>query len=174
MTLSVVGAGPGRTGAALLKVALEMPGPGRCRHMSEVKGPPGRTEFRTKAAAGKPDLPAMFDGYGATVDFPTAALRRKLAEHYPDAKINPSLHEDVRKAIPKERLLVFEAKDGRVPLCKFPGKPVPAEPYPRVNSKEEMKPVTEAIAAKVAGGLKGAALDEAVVTVRATVHGRKP
>ena len=47
-------------------------------------------------------------------------------------------HEaEVKATIPAERLLVHSAKDGWEPLCAFLGKPVPAEPYPRTNSKEE-------------------------------------
>jgi len=43
----------------------------------------------------------------------------------------------VKATIPAERLLVHSAKDGWEPLCAFLGVPVPAEPYPRTNSKEE-------------------------------------
>lgn len=40
----------------------------------------------------------------------------------------------VAAAIPPERLLVFEARDGWEPLCRFLGVPVPAgEAYPRLN-----------------------------------------
>lgn len=48
----------------------------------------------------------------------------------------------VRAAIPPERLLVFEAKDGWEPLCAFLGKPVPNVPYPRVNEREAMEAAT--------------------------------
>ncbi|MEZ5894483.1 MAG: sulfotransferase [Parvularculaceae bacterium] len=49
-------------------------------------------------------------------------------------------HEaEVKASIAKDRLLVFEAQDGWAPLCAFLGVPVPDEPYPRVNSKEEMQ-----------------------------------
>lgn len=40
--------------------------------------------------------------------------------------------------VPADRLLVYGAGDGWEPLCEFLGVPVPAEPYPRVNSREEM------------------------------------
>lgn len=40
--------------------------------------------------------------------------------------------------VPPERLLVYRVGDGWEPLCAFLGVPVPAEPYPRVNSREEM------------------------------------
>ncbi len=39
---------------------------------------------------------------------------------------------------PPERLLVHRSADGWEPLCKFLGVPVPDEPYPRVNSSEDM------------------------------------
>ena len=35
------------------------------------------------------------------------------------------------------RDLVFEARDGWEPLCDFLGKPVPSDPYPRSNSRQE-------------------------------------
>ena len=44
----------------------------------------------------------------------------------------------VIKTVPKDKLLVFEAKDGWEPLCSFLGLPIPDTPYPRVNSGEEM------------------------------------
>ena len=47
--------------------------------------------------------------------------------------------EEVRAAIPPDRLLEFEAKDGWEPLCAFLGKPVPDIPYPRVNEREAMQ-----------------------------------
>jgi sulfotransferase family protein len=40
--------------------------------------------------------------------------------------------------VPADKLLVFQAKDGWGPLCEFLGVPVPAEPYPRVNSRNDM------------------------------------
>ena len=46
--------------------------------------------------------------------------------------------EEVIARAPKDRLLVFEAKQGWEPLCAFLGVPVPDIPYPRVNSKDEI------------------------------------
>jgi hypothetical protein len=40
--------------------------------------------------------------------------------------------------VPAEKLLVHRSADGWGPLCEFLGVPVPPEPYPRVNSREEM------------------------------------
>jgi hypothetical protein len=48
-------------------------------------------------------------------------------------------NEEVKRKIPKDRLLVFEAKDGWDSLCKFLGVPVPSVPYPAMNSTEEFQ-----------------------------------
>lgn len=46
---------------------------------------------------------------------------------------------EVRKAIPRERLLVFEGSMGWAPLCEFLGVAVPDEPYPKTNTTEEFQ-----------------------------------
>jgi len=46
-------------------------------------------------------------------------------------------NEEVRRTIPADRLLVFEAKDGWAPLCEFLGAKVPDAPYPKTNSTDE-------------------------------------
>ncbi|HLX36181.1 MAG TPA: sulfotransferase [Candidatus Binataceae bacterium] len=43
--------------------------------------------------------------------------------------------EEVRDSIDPKRLLVFEARQGWEPLCKFLEVPVPSEPFPRLNEK---------------------------------------
>jgi hypothetical protein len=43
----------------------------------------------------------------------------------------------VKAAIPAGRLLAFDVKQGWGPLCAFLGKPVPAEPFPRTNDREQ-------------------------------------
>jgi hypothetical protein len=45
--------------------------------------------------------------------------------------------EQVRAAIPAERLLVFDVSEGWAPLCRFLGVTVPAEPFPHLNSTED-------------------------------------
>jgi len=47
--------------------------------------------------------------------------------------------EEVQRAIPAERLLVYRVADGWPPLCAFLGQPVPDEPFPHVNSFEEFR-----------------------------------
>lgn len=46
---------------------------------------------------------------------------------------------EVKRVVPADKLLVFEAKQGWEPLCKFLGVPVPSEPFPRVNDTAEFK-----------------------------------
>lgn len=40
--------------------------------------------------------------------------------------------------VPADKLLVHRSPDGWEPLCEFLAVPVPDQPYPRVNSREEM------------------------------------
>jgi Sulfotransferase domain len=48
------------------------------------------------------------------------------------------LHDaEVKRAIPAERLLVYDVGEGWGPLCSFLGVPVPDEPFPRANTTEE-------------------------------------
>jgi hypothetical protein len=44
---------------------------------------------------------------------------------------------EVRARVPKSRLLEYRPGDGWEPLCRALGVPVPSEPYPRVNTREE-------------------------------------
>jgi len=43
----------------------------------------------------------------------------------------------VREVIPADRLLVYHVSEGWGPLCAFLGVPEPAEPVPKVNSRDE-------------------------------------
>ena len=195
MTLNVIGSGLGRTGTMSLKHALEQLGFAPCHHMIEVFARPQSVPLWIEAAAGKPDWDAIYEEFGAAVDYPTALFWRELATHYPQAKIIHSVRDpdrwfestqetifapgslalrldgpmkdffgmfrrefgdnindrafmvdyfkrhtdEVIRTIPAERLLVFEARHGWEPLCKFLGVPVPATPYPSENSREEFK-----------------------------------
>ncbi len=47
-------------------------------------------------------------------------------------------NQTVIDSFPKERVLVFQAKDGWEPLCAFLEVDVPAEPYPHLNDTAEM------------------------------------
>jgi hypothetical protein len=88
MTLKVIGTGFGRTGTQSLKLALEQLGFGPCYHMMEVFPRPAHVGEWAKAAAGEPvDWARLFDGFAATVDWPSTFVWRELILRYPAAKI---------------------------------------------------------------------------------------
>jgi hypothetical protein len=93
MALKVVGSGLGRTGTKSLQTALEMLGFGPCHHMTEVFAHPESQALWIAAGAGKPDWDAIFAGYNAAVDYPSAHYWRQIAAHYPDAKVVHTLRD---------------------------------------------------------------------------------
>lgn len=198
MSLKVIGAGFGRTGTLSLKLALEQLGFDKCYHMMECT--PEHREVWARAHRGEAvDYDALFEGFQATVDWPSCNLWQQQLEYFPDAKVILSLrdpeawyksvmntiypttveaaasddedsrafgvwaqevtwdyafdgnledkahaievfnrhNEAVKAALPDDKLLVFEAKDGWAPLCEFLGVDVPYTDYPRINTSEE-------------------------------------
>jgi len=88
MALEVIGTGFGRTGTLSLKLALEQLGFGRCYHMMEVSQNPGHAALWSVAHDGvEIDWDALYAGYRATVDWPSTQFWRRLADHYPNAKV---------------------------------------------------------------------------------------
>lgn len=45
-------------------------------------------------------------------------------------------NEEVKRAVPAERLLVWDIKEGWGPLCEFLGVEVPAQPVPHANDRD--------------------------------------
>ena len=156
LALQVIGAALPRTGTLSLKFALERLGFGRCYHMTELITHPEHTWRWTFARMAPGLLDPLWQDYHATVDSPGCMLWRQFARRFPQAKViltrrDPESWYDsvsqtvgdpqfvyghaVRAAIPPDRLLEFEAKDGWEPLCAFLGVPVPDEPYPRANER---------------------------------------
>jgi hypothetical protein len=43
----------------------------------------------------------------------------------------------VTAGLPADRLLVFNVAEGWAPLCRFLDRPIPSQPFPRSNSREE-------------------------------------
>lgn len=87
MSLKVIGAGVGRTGTYSLKLAINQLGFGPSHHMEEVIfNMPAQLPLWQAAVAGKPDFEAIYDGYPAAVDWPTAGFHRELYAAYPKAK----------------------------------------------------------------------------------------
>ena len=66
---------------------------------------------------------------------------REIGPGWDDAERAQAFYErhnaEVRRDAPPERLLEWRATDGWEPLCKALGVPVPDEPFPRVNTREE-------------------------------------
>ncbi len=60
-------------------------------------------------------------------------------------KVFDQHHADVIKTISADKLLVFDAKEGWKPLCRFLGKDVPDQPYPHVNQQAEFRKKTKRI-----------------------------
>jgi len=87
MSLSVIGAGFGRTGTASMKNALEILDLGPCHHMIEVKTEEQKNYWLAAAEGQEMDWNRVFDGFNSCVDWPAAFFWRELSEYYPDAKV---------------------------------------------------------------------------------------
>lgn len=88
MALRVVGSGPGRTGTKSLKAALELLLGEPCYHMVECFARSDDPARWSAAMRGEDvDWDDLFDGYAATVDWPSAACWKELAAAFPDALI---------------------------------------------------------------------------------------
>lgn len=48
-------------------------------------------------------------------------------------------HAEVIAKCPKDKLLVFDVREGWAPLCKFLGKPIPDVPFPNTNDTQAMQ-----------------------------------
>ena len=116
-----------------------------------------------KAHRGQPiNWDVLFNGFKATVDWPSCNLWREQLKHFPDAKIiwdrifDGRLNErefvidkfnrhnqSVIEETPSEKLLIFEAQNGWEPLCDFLGVPVPVPVpdthYPHTNTTNQFK-----------------------------------
>jgi len=86
-------------------------------------GEPGKIPEDHPMRFGGIIIPQKTFNYDFSKDNVIAAFERHLA--------------NVRSTIAPERLLEFEASQGWEPLCQFLGVPVPEEPFPRTNSREE-------------------------------------
>ncbi|GAA4913445.1 hypothetical protein HD597_010484 [Nonomuraea thailandensis] len=111
------------------------------------------------------DLPAELPGKAA--DFFGAMARfRPLLDHIgratfgaawdpgrgmPDEAVaHAAFHrhtEVVQDAIPADRLLVFDVRDGWEPLCRFLGTEAPDEPFPHLNESGAMRRVLDELIA---------------------------
>lgn len=65
----------------------------------------------------------LLDGEATTLEFMAKAMER--------------FNDEVRAAVPAEKLLEWSPKDGWEPLCAFLGVPVPDVPVPHVNDTDQ-------------------------------------
>jgi Sulfotransferase domain len=92
VTLSIIGAGLGRTGTLSLKRALEQLGVGPCFHGVDT----GRDTFDRVLRAVHHDQvnwEEVFAGYRAVVDVPAYIIYRRLVEQFPAAKVILTVRE---------------------------------------------------------------------------------
>lgn len=95
--MKIIGAGFGRTGTLSLKFALEQLGFDKCYHMMELREHPDHSKLWRQAHRGEPvDWDALFEGYQATLDWPSCNLWKELADYYPDAKVLLTLRDSAK------------------------------------------------------------------------------
>lgn len=95
MTLSVIGAGFGRTGTNSLKLALEQLGFGPCHHMFEViQAQETVPEWHRAVQGHTVDWDTLFKGFNAQVDWPGALFWRQLLDWAPNAKVILSVRDE--------------------------------------------------------------------------------
>ena len=115
MDLQVVGAGLGRTGTASLKAALEMLLGAPCYHMLEVFQRPDDVEVWNEAVAGQaPDWRTLFEGYKATVDWPSTPYWWELSELYPNSLVLLSTRKSAQEWWQSAERTIFAAVQGPI------------------------------------------------------------
>ncbi len=88
MTLRVIGTGFGRTGTDSLRNALNILGFGPCHHMHEVMPSDAQKAMWDRKSRGEAvNWSEVYAGFGAAVDWPSAAYWEELIATYPDAKV---------------------------------------------------------------------------------------
>lgn len=97
MAIRIIGAGFGRTGTASLKMALEQLGFDKCYHMFEVMAHPEHVaQWQALHRGEEIDWDALFDGYQASVDWPSCNFWQEQMVHYPAAKVILSVRDPER------------------------------------------------------------------------------
>lgn len=81
------------------------------------------------------------DGYAEWHTMLLALLRRDFGEDWGDEAVAKAAYdrhvEWVRTTAPPDRLLEWRAEQGWAPLCEALGLPVPDEPFPHLNTKQD-------------------------------------
>merc|ERR1719283_487849 len=77
--------------------------------------------------------------FGLDIYFEHKELSRRFKSSKDIMKQKYRAHiEYVKSVVPKDRLLIWNVKEGWEPLCKFLNVPVPDCPVPRKNTKGEL------------------------------------
>lgn len=88
MSIKVIGAGFGRNGTLSLKQALEQLGFDKCYHMMELDQAKGEDLSWLSLNRGESvDFDKLFEGYQASVDWPSCNFWREQLAWYPEAKV---------------------------------------------------------------------------------------
>ena len=88
MALEIIGAGFGRTGTISLRVALEHLGFVKCHHMMSLQEQRSLAKaWHDVALKGARNWDEIFEGFRATVDWPSTAYYKELMAHYPAARV---------------------------------------------------------------------------------------
>ncbi len=88
MTIKVIGAGYGRNGTLSLKHGLEKLGFAKCYHMMELDQSKDEDLAWLKLHRGEQvDLEKLFEGYQASVDWPSCNFWRQQMAAFPEAKV---------------------------------------------------------------------------------------
>jgi hypothetical protein len=86
---------------------------------------------------------AMSEGGDAWMSAMLRLFRERFSDRIEDRDTMVAAYERhndaVRAGIPNERLLEWTGSDGWEPLCERLGLPVPAEPFPHVNTTAEFR-----------------------------------
>lgn len=85
-----------------------------------------------------PDAPPMFQDWHRMVnDLIGSRFGGDITDRASAIAAFEAHNERVRQSVPADRLLEWRASDGWEPLCDALDLPVPDEPFPRANSREE-------------------------------------
>ncbi|MFK8042389.1 sulfotransferase family protein [Congregibacter sp.] len=66
----------------------------------------------------------------------------KISDKAHVIKVYEAHQQAVKNTVPRDRLLVYDVRDGWDPLCKFLGVSVPSTPFPSTNDRGDFKKVT--------------------------------
>jgi hypothetical protein len=96
---------------------------------------------RTIFAVEVPDAPPDFQAWLATVNEIIGRVGIDSSDRDAAMAAYDRHLEEVRAAIPPERLVEWTTGDGWAPLCAALGVPVPTEPFPHTNTTAEFRAV---------------------------------